>query len=123
HQAYNDAVTESFIWLGVENAADEAADYLAQSDNIVSWDNAGDKINLIITQKYLALPGINNFEAWVDYRRLGVPNVPLSLSPSRNGRHIPLRLLYPQNEYSYNAENVAAQGTINAQTSAVFWDQ
>ncbi|WP_257656653.1 SusD/RagB family nutrient-binding outer membrane lipoprotein [Parapedobacter lycopersici] len=123
HQAYNDAVTESFIWLGVENAEDEAAGYLAQSDNIVSWDNAGDKINLIITQKYLALPGINNFEAWVDYRRLGIPNVPLSLSPSRNGRHIPLRLLYPQNEYSYNAENVAAQGTIDAQTSAVFWDK
>ncbi|GGC21096.1 hypothetical protein GCM10011386_11280 [Parapedobacter defluvii] len=126
HQAYIDAVTESFIWLGVENAADEAEDYLAQSRSIVSWSAAGsdqDKINLIATQKYLALPGINNFEAWVDYRRLGVPNVPLSLSPSRNGRHIPLRLLYPQNEYDYNGANVEAQGTIDAQTSTVFWDK
>lgn len=136
HQAYNAAVTESFIWFdekakiaegfdfkGVEDPAAEAADYLAQTNSIVSWDNAGDKINLIITQKYLALPGINNFEAWVDYRRLGIPNVPLTLSPSRNGRHIPLRLLYPQEEYNYNGENVAAQGTIDAQTSAVFWDK
>lgn len=122
--AYEDAVTESFLWLDVEDAENEAADYLNQSNPIVNWGSASNKINLIVMQKYLALAGINNFEAWVDYRRLGVPtDLPLSLSPSRAGRGVPLRLLYPQEEYNYNNANVTAQGDINAQTSPIFWDK
>jgi len=122
-QAYNDAVTESFIWLGVANAEDEAEDYLTQGAAISDWASAPNKVNLIVTQKYLALIGINNMEAYTDYRRLGIPSdLPPSLSPSLNGRHVPNRLLYPQNEYSYNAANVNAQGTIDAQTSKIFWD-
>ena len=82
------------------------------------------KITLIGTQKYLALPGINNFEAWVDYRRIGVPtNLPLSMAPNRAGRVIPLRYQYPQNEFNYNNANVNAEGTINPQSSAIFWDK
>lgn len=122
--AYNAAVTESFIWLGVTNATNTATTYLAQSNPIVSWTSATDKIRLIDMQKYLALIGINNFEAYVDYRRLSVPSdLPLSLSPSRGSNIIPTRLLYPQTEYNTNAANVAAQGTINAQTSKIFWDK
>jgi len=122
--AYEDAVTESFLWLDVEDADDEATDYLSQNNSIVNWNAASNKINLIVMQKYLALTGINNFEAWVDYRRLGVPtDLPLSLSPSRAGRKVPLRLLYPQEEYNYNNANVTAQGDINAQTSPIFWDK
>jgi hypothetical protein len=121
-QAYRDAVTESHRWLGVADAEGVATNYL-NNENVAKWSENSNKIGLIVTQKYLALPGINNFEAWVDYRRLGLPaDIPLSKSPSRNNRHIPLRLLYPQNEYSYNSANVAAQGDINAQTSRIFWD-
>lgn len=129
---YEAAVTESFIWLGVENATVVAKAYLTQVDDqgntnpLVDWSNPANtnKINLIVMQKYMALTGINNFEAWVDYRRLGVPtDLPLSLSPSRGGRKVPLRLLYPQEEYNYNAANVAAQGTIDAQSSTIFWDK
>jgi len=122
--AYEDAVTESFIWLGVDDAEAVAEDYLNQNATIVNWAASSNRINLIVMQKYLALAGINNFEAWVDYRRLGVPtDLPLSLSPSRAGRHVPLRLLYPQEEYSYNKANVLAQGDINAQSSTIFWDK
>lgn len=122
--AYRNAVTESFFWLGVTNATTEATTYLGQSRSIVDWGSATDKVKLIVNQKYLALVGINNFEAWVDYRRLGVPaNVPLSLSSSRSDRVIPLRLIYPADEYSYNSQNVAAEGTINGQTSRIFWDK
>ncbi|MBC5775978.1 SusD/RagB family nutrient-binding outer membrane lipoprotein [Pontibacter sp. KCTC 32443] len=121
--AYEAAVTESFKWLKVANAEAAAQDYLANGGTISSWDDATDKIRLIVMQKYLALVGINNFEAWVDYRRVGVPaDLPLSLAPSRGGNGIPKRLLYPQSEYSYNAANVAKEGTISAQTSTVFWD-
>lgn len=120
--AYEAAVLESFVWLGVENAEDEAAAYLESGDPIVDWDSAADKIKLIVMQKYLALVGINNFEAWVDYRRLGVPAVPKSLAPSV-ASNIPLRLRYPQNEYNYNAATVAKEGNPDPLTSPVFWDK
>ncbi|WP_156308835.1 SusD/RagB family nutrient-binding outer membrane lipoprotein [Sphingobacterium endophyticum] len=117
---YENAVKESFEWLGVPSAATEAGKLLAAS---ASWETAANKLELIINQKYLALPSINNFEAYVDYRRLGFPkDVPLSKNPNIGSRKIPLRLLYPQNEYSYNNDNVMAQGEINAQTSRIFWD-
>lgn len=124
--AYERAVRESFIWLGVANATTEANDYLDQGTDFADWDLATTpeaKLKLIITQKYLALTGINNFEAWVDYRRTGYPNVPLSLSPSRGNNKIPVRIRYPQDEYNYNAANVAAEGTIDPQTKTIFWDK
>lgn len=121
-QLYQSAVTESFTWLGVQNATSVANKYLTEQ-SIANWATASNKIQLIATQKYLGLAGINNMEAWVDYRRLGVPSdVPLSQNVGRGDRGIPVRLLYPQNEYSYNKANADAQGTIDAQTSRVFWD-
>ncbi len=121
---YEAAVKESFNWLEVENAETAATTYL--SEEFANFDDPGNtnKINLIVMQKYLSLVGINNFEAWVDYRRVGVPtDLPLSLYPGRGGNNIPVRLLYPQAEFTYNAANVSAQGNINAQTSKVFWDK
>ncbi len=120
--AYRDAVTESFVWLGVTDAVATANTYLNSGDAISSWSANADKIKLIITQKYLALVGINNFEPWVDYRRTGWPAVPLSLAPNR-GPNIPIRLRYPQSEYNYNAPNVEAQNNPNHFTSPVFWDR
>ncbi|HMT73204.1 MAG TPA: SusD/RagB family nutrient-binding outer membrane lipoprotein [Chitinophagaceae bacterium] len=124
---YENAVKESFIWLGVSDAVNTANTYLAQANPVMNWSMATTsdaKIKLIVLQKYLALPGINNFEAWVDYRRLGVPStLPMSMSPSRQGYIIPIRLHYPQSEYNLNNANVKAQGDINPQSSAIFWDK
>ncbi|MBC7915140.1 MAG: SusD/RagB family nutrient-binding outer membrane lipoprotein [Pyrinomonadaceae bacterium] len=125
--AYKSAVRESFIWLGVTDAVVTADEYLNQGTPLVTYDAAAapaDRVKFIVMQKYLGLVGINNFEAYTDYRRLGVPtDLPLSMSESRNANKIPVRILYPQNEYNYNATNVAAEGTISAQTSTVFWDK
>ncbi|MVN92573.1 SusD/RagB family nutrient-binding outer membrane lipoprotein [Mucilaginibacter aquatilis] len=112
---YASAITESFSYLG----APGAAAYLTRPGVVFN-----STINQIVFQKYLSLIGLDNFEAYVDYRRLGVPtDLPLSANANRLDRVIPLRLQYPQAEYSYNAANVAAQGTINPQTSAIFWDK
>lgn len=114
--AYDAAVRESFRWLGVTNADATAATYLA-GPGLYNGTLAQ-----IIGQKHLALIGINNLEAWTDYRRTGFPaDVPLSLNPAREA-NIPKRYLYPQSEYNVNATNVGAQGTINPLTSGVFWD-
>lgn len=119
--AYENAVKESFNWLKVTNANTVSTAFL--SSPTANWATASNKIELIINQKYLALPGINNFEAWVDYRRLGFPkDVPLSKNSSIGTRKIPLRLMYPQSEYSYNNANVKAQGDIDPQKNGIFWD-
>jgi Starch-binding associating with outer membrane len=120
--AYEAAVRESFVWLGVTNAVTTANTYLASGNAIVDWASNADKIKLIITQKYLGLVGINNFEAWAEYRRTGWPAVPKSLSPSV-GANIPVRYRYPQSEYNYNPANVAAQNNPDPFTSGVFWDK
>jgi hypothetical protein len=125
--AYEAAVRESFIWLGVPDAATAAAAFLQTP--AANWDNAignpeVDPIEFIVNQKYISLIGINPLEAWNDYRRLGVPSdVPLSVLAARGNRQIPVRLLYPQAELAVNQANVLAQGTIDPQTSKLFWDK
>lgn len=120
--ALNNAVRESFIWLGVPNATTVANDYLASGFSVVDWASNTDKLKLIITQKYLGLVGIANYEAWADYRRTNFPNVPKSLAPSV-AANIPLRYRYPQSEYNYNPANVGAENDPNPITSPVFWDR
>lgn len=121
---YEAAVRESFAWLEVENIDEVVNDYLHGSlSNFANWDSNNDKLTLILTQKYIAMFGINSVESWTDYRRTGVPNVPLSVSPQRGTNVIPKRLVYPLEEYQYNTENALKQGDINPQKDRVFWDK
>lgn len=118
--AYETAVRESFRWLLVINAEQEATTYLSRP--FANWDQNTDHFRLIMMQKYISMFGINGLETWTDYRRTGIPNVPLSVSESRGTKVIPLRLIYPQEEYQYNEANVIAEGTIDPQQSKIFWD-
>jgi hypothetical protein len=122
--AFEAAVSESFKWLQVPNAQTEANTYMTNAADWTATTSDDERLQLIIGQKYIALTGINPLEAWNDYRRLGFPDdVPLSINNARQGRKIPVRLLYPSVEYAVNASNVAKQGTINTQTSTLFWDK
>jgi hypothetical protein len=114
-------VTESFVNAG--RTAAEATTYLAQTGVAnVDFDASTNKIATIITQKWISENGLAPFEAWSDYRRLGIPtDVPISLEPSTSVKQIPVRLFYPQTEYSFNTTNVNAAGTINQFTSKIFW--
>jgi len=122
--AYNLAVRESFSWLGVTNATAAADNYLLNPNVRIAWPAAGtlnEKIAVIAWQKYLALNGIGILETWNDVRRLKVVAPALSIAPERGTNQIPVRLLYPTSEYSYNAANVKAEGTVSQFTSKVFW--
>ncbi len=124
--AYEAAVKESFVWLKVTDAATTATTYLnSELKPFAVWDKNTDKLKLIMTQKYIAMCGINGIETWTDYRRVGVPALAdvLSVSPSRGTRVVPTRLIYPQEEYQYNAANATAEGTIDPQTQKIFWDK
>lgn len=130
----NAAITESFVWLGLK-AADATA-YITGNATYedVDYDAPGGGLFTILTQKWFAMNGLAAYEVWTDHRRTDVvigapagykPNIPgppISVEPANTATKIPLRLLYPQNEFNYNAENVAGEGTVNVFTNKIFWD-
>lgn len=125
--ALNDAITESFVWLGVPDAENEAASYISNNPDITDLSNAGStadaKDKFIAFQKYIANCCIDPLESWADQRRLHfLPAGFISNDANRVSNTLPLRVLYAQSEYSTNAESVQKEGTINIFTSKIFWE-
>ncbi|HEY8398192.1 MAG TPA: SusD/RagB family nutrient-binding outer membrane lipoprotein [Flavihumibacter sp.] len=115
---YESAIAASFSYIGTA----APASYFDQES--VDLDQAPNRIARIIEQKWLALNTLSGFEAWSDYRRLGVPAIPQSLaSPNMDPSYRPLRLTYRQSEISGNGDEVSKQGPINPFQSTVFWDK
>jgi len=117
---YNAAVAQSFAWMGLSAA--QATTYVSQSNLNTNYDNASNKITLILTQKWVSLNGVAPEEIWTDYRRSGIPaGLHFTEDANKANAAPPVRLLYPQTELSYNNDNVVAVGTIDAFTSKIFW--
>jgi len=76
--------------------------------------NVNVAIAAVATQEYIAL--YLNPEAWTLWRRTGNP----VLTPTAGTNGIPRRFLYPQNEYSLNAEHTPS---ATLWTPKVFWDK
>lgn len=131
-------IRESFVWLGLTSAQADA--YIALNAGYPDVDitapsivagQPGGGVFTILSQKWFALNSVAPFEVWSDYRRTDVtygaavdytPGPTLSVDPNRTATSIPRRLFYPQNEYNYNAANVAAEGSINVFSGKIFWD-
>jgi hypothetical protein len=113
-QAYNDGIQASFDLLG----AGDASAYFGNAG--VSYTAASNKIEAIMTQKWIAVNGINAIESWIDYTRTGFPVVPLPTSAQFTDK--PNRLMYPNSEYSGNAANVPTQTQADAFSTKIFWD-
>lgn len=112
-----DTVTLKKSWPSNLGLSNNLTAYLNSGINDVDWSASANKIEAIITQKWIALANYGGFEAWTEYRRTGFPIVPLS---TRAIGAIPTRLFYPSSEYSNNSENVGAQGTVT-QYNKIFW--
>lgn len=92
--------------------------YVAQSSDLVDYDGSANKIEAIITQKWIALNGISAEQSWFDYNRTGYPsNLPVSAESPTPDR--PVRLFYPASETATNSGNVPNQP--NAFTEKIFW--
>lgn len=113
---FQDAIRASYSLLG----ASDVEDYLADSNGVdkIGWDGSANKIEAIMTQKWIALNGFNGIESWIEHTRTGFPVLPLPVSTTQR----PIRLLYPQSEISGNSANVPSQTTTSAFTSRIFWD-
>jgi len=132
---------------GTITATISADNYLTnyKSDNLnsrlVNFDLAttdANKIEAIITQKYIAFNFQFGHEAWNEFRRTGYPSIinpatnqpyPNNFSNSKNtfvstesvattADRLPTRLLYPNTEAAYNGSNVP---DVNRFSSKIFW--
>jgi len=113
-------------YLATYKAAN-ATNYLVNYDLGASNDQ---KLEAIITQKYIALNFVNGFEAWQEYKRTGFPRISgtaatttfaSSASVATTPDRLPVRSLYPTTEYNLNP-NVPPAASINPFTSKIFWD-
>lgn len=117
---FQSAITASFNRLGANLGS-----YLTDSDNTdkIGWDGTPNKLEAIITQKWLDLGGTNGIETWIEFTRTGFPsNMPLPDIATRPSR--PNRLLYPTSEYTGNSQNVNVfnQTVESAFNTKIFWD-
>jgi hypothetical protein len=114
---YENGITASFEYLGLD--ADDAEAYYTDAVSLKSWDYSSNKIQAIITQKWIAVNGINAEQSWFDYSRTGYPSgIPIPLNYSGSADR-PVRIFYPAGEYSSNGDNVPTQP--NAFTAKIFW--
>jgi len=127
---YESGITQSFTYLYQDGTntvqgdpATDASDFYTSGIVDADWIASTNKLEAIITQKWAANNAINWVESWTDYRRLGIPNLPISSAPTHVEPQIPVRYLYPQVEYNTNGANVPAL-PANAQfTNKIFWNQ
>ncbi len=115
------------------NPVADAASYLTANvgSRLVNFSLAvttDQKIEAIITQKYLALNMVNCNEGWNEYCRTGYPAVTgaapkttfaSSASQSSRPDRLPSRILYPTSEQQYNSQNMPSG--ISPFTSLIFW--
>jgi Starch-binding associating with outer membrane len=82
------------------------------------------KLHAIMYQKWVALMGFHGIESYIDYTRTGYPLTPLALTATQARK--PYRLMYPQSEYSSNANNVPVMTESDCFTKnnlTPFWAQ
>ncbi|ANI89926.1 hypothetical protein A9P82_11885 [Arachidicoccus ginsenosidimutans] len=123
-----DADADTYI---SQNSSEEGATNAYLVDLSKATSDA-QKLEAIITQKYIALNMINGIEAWNEYRRTGYPkssgtvlNNPYgsfaSLQSQANERpdRLPTRIPYPSSETTTNAANIPSD--IDIFSTLIFW--
>lgn len=132
----NDAVPSGFNSQALLNAykSSNSSSHLVQYANLVDQHGTTipttdqQKLEAIITQKYIAFNMITGEEAWNDYRRTGYPtttpgggrydDVASTTSVATTPDRLPTLLKYPQSEYDYNSANVR---DVNHFGDKIFW--
>jgi hypothetical protein len=139
---FDKGIEASFAYLAISGTAtalpnvsanvatyktDNAGKYLVNFDLATTSDQ---KLEAIITQKYIALNILNSNEAWNEFRRTAYPKIsgtdPISTfvsiqSGSTHHDKLPVKLVYPQTEIDLNGDNVPENR--NPFQDRIFWDK
>ncbi|WP_347066156.1 SusD/RagB family nutrient-binding outer membrane lipoprotein [Flavobacterium sp. WV_118_3] len=120
---FEEGIKKSFVLLGLTTADAQTYIDLSNAGGAVSpkigWVNSTNKIETIMIQKWIALMGINGIESWIEYTRTGFPVTDLALTATRPAK--PVRLMYPNSEYTANGNNVPSQSQNDAFNNKIFW--
>lgn len=146
-QAFQAGLLASFTYLEEDASLTVASGYTPVND-VASYQAANpssylvnynlattsaQKIEAIITQKYLAMNMITTSEGWNEFRRTGYPvcaSTPLgnpygsfasTQSQATTPNKLPTRILYPNTEFEYNDANVPQN--VSAWGSKIFYAQ
>lgn len=110
-------ITSSYYEAGIQGSFDHLglilpSGYLLQSNVILDGSN---DLERIMTQKWIA-SFMNGYEAWIDFRRTGFPDLPIP-EDNLNNDVFPVRYAYPTSEQAVNgakySEAVGAIGGDN----------
>jgi hypothetical protein len=134
-------IESSFSYLSLEGTSTTPVDTESEVQSYIA-DNAGsylvnidlastveERLESIITQKYLALNLLGSNESWVEFRRTSYPRIsgtdPVTTfvsarSTSTRADGLPVRLIYPQGELNLNGN---APKIANAFSEPIFWDR
>ena len=120
---YQNGITLAMEQYGVDPT--DIASFLASSTGTLAGTEE-QQLEMIITQKYLALMG-DSYEAYAEHRRTGYPREWIGSQPAAEVNNaLPRRLPYPIIEYNLNAPGVeAAAGRLDGgdkMTSRNWWD-
>jgi hypothetical protein len=77
------------------------------------------RVKLIVTEKWYALNGTQNLEAWTEWRRTGYPDFFVISRNTRKGQNFPVRLPYPESELT---RNLNFPGQKDVVSDKVWWD-
>jgi len=118
---FENGITASYSYFG----ATGAASYITSVNAVpkLGWTGSDtNKIEAIMTQKWIALTTVNPEQSFFDYTRTGYPITPMAAIAT--GTVKPNRLIYPTSEYaanSNNVPNVTAADVFTKNNFTPFW--
>lgn len=115
---FNEGIQASFTYLGATIGT-----YAVQIEAVpgFGWASSTNKIQAILTQKWIALSGIHGVENYINYTRTGFPVIPKSINGFNLQASRPKRLIYPLSEYNANSSNVPVLTSAQVTTQGPFW--
>lgn len=115
---FNNGIAASFAHLGASGSATYTS--FASTFPGIGWGGTDEqKLEAIMTQKWIATNGINAIESFIDYTRTGYPNIPLAITADFGNK--PRRLLYPTSELVSNSANVPSLALSQIFVQGPFW--
>ncbi|RYF20346.1 MAG: SusD/RagB family nutrient-binding outer membrane lipoprotein [Flavobacteriales bacterium] len=119
---FNAGIDASVSWLGATVGTYKTT--IATRTGLGWTGSFNDKIEAIMTQKWIGLTNVSPIESYIDYLRTGYPFTPMATSAAVANK--PYRLMYPSTEFSANSANVpniTSQQLFVKNQYTPFWNQ
>ncbi|NRT10913.1 SusD/RagB family nutrient-binding outer membrane lipoprotein [Flavobacterium sp. 14A] len=115
---FDEGVQASFTYLEAPIGT-----YLSQidSNNGFGYTGSTNKIQAILSQKWIALSSIHGVENYINFTRTGFPTITSTINNANIQPSRPKRLIYPLSEYNANSTNVPILTSSQIITQGPFW--